>query len=192
MIDLTSIIVASAYAFGLSPIELTAKRRDEPSLTARQVGIALASRLTDAHPGEIAMAFNRASYTCVNKAIQAVEMRCANDAAFKAKVQQVTDAIKWRCRFDNFGNVDVVAVARMVSERPRENAMKPSIVEIAAICQTFLEVWEVAKAGEELAEEISIKNLPGSEADQRRRLGISRAIITEMAAVRREKRGETA
>ena len=67
----------------------------------------------------------------------------SNDPSLRALVDEIEHSITFRIAHREYRNTDVPAIARKVAARPYRNAMDLSVVEISALAESFLVLWEV-------------------------------------------------
>jgi len=195
MIAIREIIATTALNFGFEPVELVSGTRAQGPTLARQVAMYIARKTTSFSTPVIARAFGDRDHTSVLHAIKKIEAGMENDPALKAAVASLIATMEFREKVESFGDIDVIAVARRIAMRPQRHAMDASVMEVAALAATVLDLWEIATAAEMLAEQMDVPFFSGDDAaDQDRDALISalaRTIREEMAALRGETNTET-
>lgn len=199
MISIREVIGLTALNFGVEPREILAENRHQPVQLARQVAIYVARKTTDHGTKVIGRAFGR-DHTTVLHSIEKVEaeIRAAPQGAIAALVKSLIRNVEFREKIEALGGIDVLAVARRIAADPVRQSMSASVMEVAALAATTIDLWNLAEAAEEAIAlerrqlEIScdLKLTPDliAEEDENaaRIAALQGAILDELAALRGE------
>ncbi|WP_048646576.1 helix-turn-helix domain-containing protein [Nitratireductor soli] len=177
MITVREIIATTALRLGLEPIELVADSRDRRTVLARHVAMHVARKTTQCSTSEIGRAFNERDHSTVSYALEKIAREIGRDAQLAGLVGELMDTVAFLERVRAHGSVDALAVARRIAGAPQRQAMAASVMEIAALAATTVELWEIARAADEAA------RLYSRRAELRRR-GILDLDKDEMAEAR--------
>jgi len=149
--DLLEIIAVTALNFDVPADMLAGRNNCDRYRLPRQIAMYVARETTDLTSTDIASAFGR-SCRCVSTAVATVERERTSDPAVNAVTDRLIAAVRFRERIRETGGIDVLAVARRVSRDPQRAAIGVSVMEVAALAATVLDLWEVARAAEAMVE----------------------------------------
>ena len=150
MITMNNILAAVSMATNFRPDEIASVSQKHDVSRARDIVIYLGNRLTQLTTGEIASAVIR-ERSSVTYAINRLKEAMSNDPSLRALVDDIEHSIMFRIAHREYRNTDVLAIARKVAARPYRNAMDLSVVDISALAESFLVLWEVGQAAHRLA-----------------------------------------
>lgn len=197
MIQIREIVALVALNFGITPNEILAHNSQKVPLLARKVVIYLARKHTPYSTKVIGTAIGDRDHTTVLHAIERLDAELKGDVKLKALVQSLGDNIAFRERMEAVGSVDVLAVARHIAAQPMNRAIGASVMQVAALAATVIDLWDIALAAEELArlharrmETLAGEAGPAGDDDMdaigEQMDGLGAAIINELAAMRGE------
>jgi len=200
MISIREVIGLTALNFGVEPREILAENRQQPVQLARHVAMYVARKTTDHGTSVLGRAFGR-DHTTLIYAIDKIEaeIRAAPQGQLAALVKALIRNVEFREKIEALGGIDVLAVARRIAADPMRQAMSASVMEIAALAATTIDLWDLAEAAEEAIAlerrqlEIScdLKMTPALIAEEEenaaRIAALQGAILDDMAALRGEK-----
>jgi hypothetical protein len=196
MIRIWDIIEIVAYNFGVSPHDLASSTHKPAIVQPKYVAMHLARQLTSYSFVEIARVFN-CDHTTVLRACEHVAMKL-EDKNFEGRVKAISKVVDYHEKLAAAGEVDVLGLAKTIMKNPLRTAGMASTYQIAAMARLFLDVWEIAKAGEALAQTFAELPFDSGEDDQERfrfLREVGRAVIEDMASIRnpneiREEKGK--
>lgn len=185
MVRVLDIVQIVGFNFDQQPHDMLSHIRSPAVTRARHVAMYLARTHTTYSSPDIGRVFG-VDHTTVLAAVVKMELEL-KDAQFAGRVKAITQVIDYHEKLAAAGEIDVLDVAAKIMKNPMRNAGTASNYQIAALAKVFLDVWEIAKGGEAIAETIEALTGDGSaeEKDRIRLIGsMSRAVIEDMASIR--------
>lgn len=152
MIQIREIVGLVALNFGVTANEIIAHNGQKVPLLARKVAIYLARKHTRQSTKVIGKAIGDRDHTTVLHAIERLEAELKGDVKLKALVEALSSNIEFRERMEAVGGVDVLAVAQHIAAQPMNRAIGASVMQVAALAATVVDLWEIALAAEELSQ----------------------------------------
>lgn len=151
-VAIREIVAMVALNFGFTPVQLLADTRKAEVVKARQIAIYIARRHTTHSSPAIGAVFNK-DHTSILHATDRIDadIRAEPHGRTAALVNSIVRNIDFRNRIEALGSVDVLAVARRIAAHPVHRAIGASVMEIAALAATVVDLWEIALAAEEMA-----------------------------------------
>lgn len=183
MIQIREIAAMTALNFGLEPQQLFSGNTKANVVLARQVAMYVARKATEHSTPVIGRVFGR-DHTTVIHGIEKIEVEIKGDQKLKALVTTLIENAHFRARIEAMGGIDVIGVARRIAMSPGRNAIGASVMEVAALAATVLDLWEIARGAEVLVEALSQSTDEQSRERDQLIAALVRTITEEMAALR--------
>jgi Bacterial dnaA protein helix-turn-helix len=184
MVRVDDIVQIVAFNFDQRPHDMLSHVRSPAVTRARHVAMYLARQHTSYSSPDIGRVFG-VDHTTVLAAVAKMELEL-KDVQFAGRVKAITSIIDYHEKLGAAGEIDVLDIAHKIMKNPMRNAGSVGVYQIAALAKMFLEVWEIAKAGEAISE--TIHQLTGEKGqDERDRLvfiqRLSKAVLEDMASI---------
>lgn len=152
MIAHHQIIQEVALHFDVSEIEITSGR--DAKLFARYYTAYMLVELTNSSHTEIAKTLGYKTISSVRVAYDHFKNELVGNKSLSKTVEKIKKSIEFKSRLINASNIDIYELAKSVAKQPQRKAISLSVNEIAALAMGYLEMRDVALAGEHLAHEI--------------------------------------
>lgn len=185
----------TALSFGLEPQVVAGRAQDRDVTLARQVAIYVARQHLKLSSTDIDRAFGR-DHSTVLHACEKIEEELSRDMRLKALVESLKRNCDMSERIAAMGSIDVLKVARAVAANPARRAISASVMEIAALAATVIDLWEIARAAEamiharrrnlEISCELPMTAALAAEEEETAALAeaLEASILDELAALR--------
>jgi hypothetical protein len=187
MISLREITSIVAMAGGIEPNELIGVGQSHHAAKMRAMAFWLAYRHVGLSSTVIGRHFGDRDHATVLTALKSFEAELKTDAELKASADRLLKVVEWKAYAAADGERDALGIARSIYLDPRRAGLAASVIDIHALARTFLAVWDIAQAGERLAELQARHHATDCfvEADEidREMRALARAIREEMAAL---------
>lgn len=196
MIARYQIIKEVALWFDVSELDIVSHSAN--GQYARSVAAYLCVELTNRNHTEIAKTLGYKNHKSIVSAHTFIKNEMVGNSAFTKSIETAKISIAYKERLINSSTIDIFKLAKTVALQPQREAISLSVDQISALAIGYLEMRDVALAGEHLA----LKTKMWIEADEEELtklsheedqsfLEISGSIIDTMAHMAGEENGDT-